>query len=383
MALEYIDEVVQTNYTITGVTDESYPVWDFSTVYPKGTKVIYNYKIYEAYTIIPLPVYYVYNIEEESIYIPSSSTFVSTTTFNAANEFENKFIYIEDTDIIYKYKGMSPITQHPSTIDFTSSDWESLGKQLNGYASNIIYPDVSPLYWKDSGYVNSKRAFDNSNPSQTIGDGNTIVYKFNTSRVDRIAFFSLDASIITIKVHMTTQPEDSTNTIETTYYLFERKGEHFYEIVTQQFELARTGYYTIPSAVTQEITITITNSGGLAAVGDITLGQAKTIGVVLDGLTNDITDYSTYSSDTAASDTYTEGGYRKTNSFTVSFPTENMDTVQTQLESRRGKVTVYNLNPNSSESFLRIKGFLRSRPIDYISNSTKSKISIKIEGRIE
>lgn len=383
MALEYIEEVIQDDYYVAGVTDESYPAWDFKTVYSKSTKVIYNDKIYEAYTIIPRPTYYVYSEEADSIYIPSEATYVDTLSFNSANEFENKFIYFEDTEIMYEYIGDIPITNIPALIDFTSADWINLGKQLNGYVSNIIYPDISPLYWKDSGYVNSKRAFDNSNPSQTIGDGNSITFIFNTSRVNRIAMFSMDASIITIKVHMTTQPEDSTNTVENTYYMFERTGEHFYEILTQEIKLERTGYFEIPMAVTQKITITLTNTGGAAAVGDMTLGQAKTIGVVLDGLTNDITDYSTYSSDTAASDTYTEGGYRKTNSFTVSFPTENMDTVQTQLESRRGKVTVYNLNPNSNESFLRIKGFLRSRPIDYISNSTKSKISIKIEGRIE
>lgn len=384
MALEYIDEVVQNNYTITGVTDESYPAWNFATVYPKGTKVIYNYKIYEAYTIIPLPTYYVYNIEADDIYIPSSASYVATTTFNAANEFENKFIYIDDTDMLYKYIGTTPITQHPSTINFANtSSWTNLGKQLNGYLTSINYPDVSPLYWKDLGYINSKRAFDNSNPSQTVADGDTLVYVFSTSRVDRIALFNINASKITIKTHLTTQPEDPTNTIETVYELYKRTGASFYEILTSEITVNKTAYFSIPSAATQEITLTLEVPSGIVAIGDVTLGKANTIGVVLDGLTNDIQDYSTYSSDTGASDSYTEGGYRKTNSFTVSFPSSEMDAIQEQLEGRRGKITVYNLNPNSSESFLRIKGFIRSRPIDYISNSKKSKISIKIEGRVE
>lgn len=381
---EYIEEVEQKNYTIAGVTDESYPTYNLQTVYPKATKVIYEEKIYEAYVSIPRPTYYVYSEEDESTYIPSLATYVSEVTFSPENDFENKFIYLDDTDILYEYIGTNVITTTVSEIDFTDTlTWTNHGEQLNGYIQEAVYPPDSPLYWKDLGYINTKRAFDNSNPSQTIADDGIITYVFNTSNVDRIAMFNMDATQIIIKAHLTTQPEDETNTVETVYDLYEREGETFYEILTADIVVNKTGYFEVPIASTQEITLQIINLNGNAAVGDVTLGKANTLGVVLDGLSNDITDYSTYSSDSEATDNYTEGGYRKTNTFTISFPTEDMDYVQQQLESRRGKVTVYNLNPESSESFLKVKGFMRSRPITYLSNSSKSKIAIKIEGRIE
>lgn len=384
MAFEYLEEVTQNNYTITGVTDESYPAWVFSNLYSKSTKVIYNNKTYEAYTIIPLPTYYVYNIEADEIYIPSLQTYVSTATFNATNEFENKFIYIDDTDILYEYKGTTPITQHPSTIDFTNTtDWINLGTQLNGYSSDITYPDVSPLYWKDLGYVNKMRAFDNSNSSQTESDNGEITYVFNTSLVDRISMFGLVATEVEVKVHLTSAPESTENTITNTYKLSSRTGDNFYDILMSELIIKPTLYEKIPTASVQTVTVKIRNTGGIAKVGDITLGKAKTLGVTLDGVSNDIKDYSTYTSDSSATDEYAEGGYRSISDFTIKFPTVNMDSIVSQLNKRRGKITVYNLNTESNEDFVKVKGFIRSRPISYVGNNLKSKINIKIEGRIE
>jgi hypothetical protein len=107
------------------------------------------------------------------------------------------------------------------------------------------------------------------------------------------------------------------------------------------------------------------------------------MGVVLDGLSPDIKEYSTYSSDSSATDTYVEGGYRKVIPFTVSVLTKDMDSIIQLLDKRRGKITVYNLDTNSIEGFKKIKGFIRSRPVNYLSNSLKSKINFNIEGRIE
>ena len=382
---EYINEIKQTNYTLTGVTDESYPQWNFKAQYSKSTKTIFNDIIYEARTTLAMPTYYVYSEETNDIYIPETQTYVDTTTFDSSKTFENKFIYLDDTDILYEYIGPSPITQHPSTIDFTNlTDWINYGVQLNGYSPQRLYPDTSTLYWKKIQAINSKRAFDNSNTSQTTADGESMVYTFQTSKIDRIALFNLSATQVTIKTHLTTEPESPDNTITTVYDTINREGDHFYEILTATLQTTKlTGYYSIPSASTQEITITITNESGVAALGDITLGAARTLGITVDGLTSDIKDYSTYSSDTEATDEYTEGGYRKSNSFSISFPTVSMDDVQQKLENRRGKITVYNLNPNSSERFYKMKGFIRSRPISYTSNSERSSLSIKIEGRVE
>lgn len=384
MSFEYIETVEQTNYTVTGATDEAYPEWNAFSVYSKTEKVKYNSKIYKARQTISLPTYYVYNKSEKSLYIPSTATFASTATFKPLSTFENRYIYLDDTDVLYKYIGSIEIAVDPFTIDFTDTlKWQNLGIQLNGYAISISYPNLSPLYWEDLGDVNSKKAFDNTNSSQTISDEDTnLIYTFETGNVDRIALFNLSAKEIIIKTHLGTGVESPENTVEETITLYSQIGDNFYDILYSPIVFNKTQYISIPTAGTQTITITFVPEN-YAKVGDITLGKAKTIGATLDSVNFDIKDYSTYGSDGGASNSYVEGGYRKVNDFTISFNTIDMNNVLDALESLRGKVVVFNLDNRQDKDYLKLKGFMRSRPLNYISNSKKSKINIKLEGRLE
>lgn len=383
MACEYIETIEQNNYTVTGATDEAYPAFDPFEMYPKSELVIYKNKIYKARQTIPLPTYYVYNKEEKALYIPSKDTFVETATFNPTSEFENRFIFLDDTDTLYKYIGSTEITIDPTTINFEDTLlWENQGKQLNGYIVELSYPDVYPLYWEDMGYVNTRRAFDESSSSQTISDLNEdLVFTFQTGNVDRIALFGVSAKEIKIKVKLGIQPESPENTIEQIIPLYTQTGEHFYEILTSTIVFKKTYWLKIPTSSIQTITLTFTNQT-YAKVGDITLGRGKILGATLDSVNYDIKDNSIYGSDTGRSDSYIEGGYRKINDFTVSYLTRNTSTVLKSLDSLRGKVTVFNLSNEENRDFLRIKGFMRTRPLNYISNSRKSKINIKVEGRL-
>jgi len=385
MAFEYIEEITQTSYTLTGATDESYPSFSIDTQYSKDTKVIYNNTIFSASTTIPKATYYVYNKADNELYIPSEATYLATAIFSPTNEFIQRYIYLDDTDTLYKYIGSTTLTIAPSLIDFTNTSlWQNLGVQLNGYSSMVRYPASGSIYWTDLGAVNTKKAFDNSNSSQTVSDEDEdLVYVFNTKKVDRIALFGLEGTEVIIKAHLTSAPESPDNTVTTTYPLYVREGLHFYEILTAEIKTQKVLYATIPTALTQEITVTIKKAGSYAKVSDITLGKAIQMGVVLDGLSPDIKEYSTYSSDSSATDTYVEGGYRKVIPFTVSVLTKDMDSIIQLLDKRRGKITVYNLDTNSIEGFKKIKGFIRSRPVNYLSNSLKSKINFNIEGRIE
>lgn len=261
--------------------------------------------------------------------------------------------------------------------------WQNLGVQLNGYTISIAYPNLSPLYWEDLGDVNSKKAFDNTNSSQTISDEDTnLIYTFETGNIDRIALFNLSAKEIIIKTHLGTGPESPENTVEETITLYSQIGDNFYDILYSPIVFNKTQYISIPIAGTQTINITFVPEN-YAKVGDITLGKAKTIGATLDSVNFDIKDYSTYGSDAGASNSYVEGGYRKVNDFTISFNTIDMNNVLDALESLRGKVVVFNLDNRQDKDYLKLKGFMRSRPLNYISNLKKSKINIKLEGRLE
>ena len=383
MAFEYIETIEQNNYTVIGATDEAYPTFDPFEMYPKSEVVIYKNKIYKARQTISLPTYYVYNKEEKALYIPAKDTFVETATFNPTSEFENRFIFLDDTDTLYKYIGLTEITIDPTTINFEDTLlWENQGKQLNGYIVELSYPDVSPLYWEDMGYVNTRRAFDESSSSQTISNLNEdLVFTFQTGNIDRIALFGVSAKEIKIKVKLGIQPESPENTIEKIIPLYTQTGEHFYEILTSTIVFKKTCWLKIPTSLIQTITLTFTNQT-YAKVGDITLGRGKILGATLDSVNYDIKDNSIYGSDTGGSDSYIEGGYRKINDFTVSYLTRDTSTVLKSLDSLRGKITVFNLSNEENRDFLRIKGFMRTRPLNYISNSRKSKINIKVEGRL-
>ena len=252
-----------------------------------------------------------YNKEEKALYIPAKDTFVETATFNPTSEFENRFIFLDDTDTLYKYIGSTEITIDPATISFENTLlWENQGKQLNGYIVELSYPDVSPLYWEDIGYVNTRRAFDESSSSQTISDLNEdLVFTFQTGNIDRIALFGVSAKEIKIKAKLGIQPESPENTIEKIIPLYTQTGEHFYEILTSTI-VFKNILVKNPTSSIQTITLTFTNQT-YAKVGDITLGRGKILGATLDSVNYDIKDNSTYGSDTGRSDSYIEGGYRK------------------------------------------------------------------------
>jgi hypothetical protein len=196
MAFEYIEEITQTSYTLTGATDESYPSFSIDTQYSKDTKVIYNNTIFSASTTIPKATYYVYNKADNELYIPSEATYLATAIFSPTNEFIQRYIYVDDTDILYKYIGSTTLTIAPSSIDFTNTSlWQNLGVRLNGYSSTVRYPASGSIYWKDLGSVNTKKAFDNSNSSQTVSnEDEDLVYVFNTKKVDRIALSGLSGA---------------------------------------------------------------------------------------------------------------------------------------------------------------------------------------------
>lgn len=385
MAFEYIDEIIQNSYTIEGITDEIYPAFNIATIYPKDTTVIFENKIFSSNTIIPRATYYVYNKAEDSLYVPSTASFISTAFFSATSDFINRYIFLDDTDTLYKYKGLTDLTTAPSLIDFTNTTlWQNEGIQLNGYTSEPRYPQAGSIYWNDLGFINSKRAFDSSNPSQTISNIDVpLKYTFTTGKVNRIALFNLDANTVTIKAHLGLDAESEDNTVIIEYPLYKREGLHFYEILTSEILYKKNTYIEIPTASVQTITVTIEKDGGFAKLGDITLGKARQIGATLDGVEFDIKDYSTYASDSSTSDEYTEGGYRKVSSFTVSVLNKGMEEIERQLNNLRGKITVFNIDTTASTDYTKFKGFMRNRPINYVGNSLKSKINIKIEGRIE
>lgn len=385
MALECATAITPISYTHSGVTDENYSIWTPINIYSKSQKVIQNSKIYEARTVIPIPTYYLYNKAEDSLYIPSSATFVESATFKAISEFENKYIYLDDTNVLYKYIGSTDITINPNTIVFTdTSKWQNLGVQLNGYSVDIYSPNTTPLYWKYIEDINSQKLLDNRNSSQTVGNVNIpMIYTFATSGADRIYLSGMLAEKLTVKVHLGSAPESPDNTVETEYLLYTQAGNNFYDILTSPIALTTTKYIKIPTAGIQTITIKLEATNEPTRIGDITLAKSRELGVVLDGINYDNKDYSTYSSDTDATDEYTEGGYRNINSFTVSFDSVEIGYVKKQLDQLRGKVVVFNLDSTTEKEHLILKGFMRSRPIDYLTNNTKSKINIKLEGRIE
>ena len=386
--MEYITSVTPSSYT-TNVVDETYPTYSYLSSFAKSSYIIYDEIIYQARKQINKVANFVYDTDDITMYRSEDNIFLDPT----ATEIEtNQTVYDDDTTILYLY------TDTDATLDFTSitlstdARFTSQGVQLNGYETEPRIPSDSSIYWKKIYAINSKRAFDSYNYTKTIAptegtgeeDPSEIEYVFTTSNVDRLTFFGLDANEIDIKVHLTSAPESSENTVEYTYSLLSRDGELTFTSVLYANLIQMTSkIVTIPTASVMEITVTIRRNTGYAQVGDITLGKSNQIAEVLDGITVNTNDYSQYIEDDDGNEEYQEGGYRKTISLNALFDTDRKNIVTKELDGLRGIELVFRLDPNSDDEVFQIKGFLKTTTPTITTNSEKSALILKIESRLE
>lgn len=354
------------SWSLVGAIDESYPTFALNTLYLKGTKVIYNNKIYTADTNILRRADFVYDEESqtlktlENVYLDSTAISIKTN--------QTVFIEKDDLDILYKYTG-ADATLNFNAIDFaTNTSFTSQGKQLNGYLIFDVYP-TNELYWTDNGYTNTLRWNDEESFNKTIallptveGAPSQLVFTFLINYVDTITFLGAEASSITIKTVMQDgEPESEENTTETVYSLFGVTGATMTEWIYNPLIEVKNLQTKIPLMMNRVVTITIENSqtDSYAKIGDIFFTKSRQLGEATDSVMQNIRDYSTYEEDSEGNDLYVKGGYKRELPFDILYKTRDNQEISKTLIELRATPTIFNLYPDSGKELYIIKGFLK------------------------
>jgi hypothetical protein len=125
------------------------------------------------------------------------------------------------------------------------------------------------------------------------------------------------------------------------------------------------------------ITITITNTAGLAKCGEIVVGTVQTIGTLKPQPVVGITDYSVKTQDERGNWSITERAYSEKLSCVASITYSSLDTVIALLEEYRATPLVW--VGNTSYSCLIIYGFVKDWNVP-VETRGKALMALEIEG---
>ncbi len=134
----------------------------------------------------------------------------------------------------------------------------------------------------------------------------------------------------------------------------------------------------IPLYGTAETTITITNTGGTAKVGQVVLGRSEKLGVSVFGTTLTIEDYSRKDRDAFGNAIIVERAFAKVVDYDVGLITEDVDRVQNVLAGYRTTPLVW-LATDDAKFGASVYGYYRRFDIT-LSGPAISTASIEVEG---
>ena len=239
-----------------------------------------------------------------------------------------------------------------STLEVIHKIYES---QVAGNISRYPPIDVRQTtpQWLEISSTNKWKALDHKTTSQTV-QASPIVYTI-TPGVAINSVVLLNVAATSVRIQATTGSYSNTIATGATDYI---------DMV-------------LPGGVGDVITITITNSGGLAEIGEIILGNYYTLGTFRPGPTVGIMDYSTKTADVFGDYTIVPRAFSKKMTCALQIAVASVDAVFNKLAGYRSTPMVW--VGSSSYSTLIIYGFYKDFSIVF-SSPKICDCSLEIEG---
>lgn len=233
--------------------------------------------------------------------------------------------------------------------------------------------------WLNTGATNRWKAFDNTISDQTTNT-TSITYELDpSSLVNAIAMFNLDATDVDITV---TDPVEGVVYNENVSLLDNSAVEnwwgYFFEPIVRKSEFVK---FDLPNYASATVDLSInTNTGDTAKVGQIVIGNQKTLGLTTYGTTISIQDYSTKDTDTFGNVIITERRFAQLVDYDVKLATSTVRDVQKTLANFRATPIVYSGTEDGTYGDL-VYGYYRNFGIN-ISTPSFSDATIEVEGLV-
>lgn len=241
-------------------------------------------------------------------------------------------------------------------------------------------PDTDPLRWLRLGATNRYKAFDKriSDPA-TAADQISYTLAHDGNFVSGIAVFGMAGATLQIEV---TDPADGLVFSET-YTLFDDTGAvdwysyFFSPIGVQRAEVIEV---EIPPYLYASTTITVTNTGGIARIGQIAIGRVLDLGVTSYGTSLSIEDYSRKDRDQFGNAIIVERAFAQLIDYSIRVTTQAARQLQSTLAQYRTIPVVWIGSPTERLGTL-VYGYYRRFDI-VLAGPTVSDASIEVEGLI-
>lgn len=232
-------------------------------------------------------------------------------------------------------------------------------------------PATSPDWWLDIGPVNRVAMFDQSLGTLTSAAEQIVVTLAPTGYVDGISLMGLRGQ--EVRVQVADSPFDQTFGL---YYprAVSNMYEYRFEPFEQREKLLVTG---LPVGPGVQITLTISNPGGVAACGMCVPGLLRKFGETEFGASVGIKDYGKKGTDQWGKPTLLEGAWSDRMTITVDVPNYLIDALKRELTRYRSRPVVWIASGLFEAT--QVYGTFRDFSI-VIPNAKKSKCSIEIEG---
>ena len=233
--------------------------------------------------------------------------------------------------------------------------------------------------WIEVGATNRWKAFDQK-LSDPVQQANSISYTFITTDtiVNSIAFFALAADTVQITVtpdgagspvyDETYNLLDTTSIVDWYTYFFDPAGVKERELLVVD----------LPSYSSATITITITDTGNTAEVGQIVMGNLISLGRTGYGTTVGIEDYSRKERDAFGNAVIIERAFAQKADYEVEIITQDTRRVQRFLSEYRAKPVVWIGNQDPSYGLI-VYGFYTQFSINLATPSI-SYTTLEVEG---
>lgn len=232
--------------------------------------------------------------------------------------------------------------------------------------------------WLDVSATNRWKAFDEIIADQ-VSNNLTIEYEFDTTGIiNSVALFGLNAaeaqviatSAIDGEVYNETVSLVDNSAISDWY-------AYFFEPVTRK---SRHVFADLPQYVDTTIDVILSVSSGNAYVGQVVIGQLRSIGATTIGTTVSIRDYSTKEDNIYGDPIIVERRYSDAADYDVAVKTRSVESVKNLLAGYRATPVVW-IGDDNSDLGVLIYGYYKAFDI-LLSSPSISQASIQVEGLV-
>jgi hypothetical protein len=239
-----------------------------------------------------------------------------------------------------------------------------------------VVTTASPAKWLDIGATNRWKMFDSSVGSLTTNPGSIVVVITPGKVVNSLAMFNLAGRSVRVTM---VDPIDGT-VYDETMSLVDAGVLNWYDY----FFTATTIHTDIvvkdlPAYGTASISVTIDAGAEVAAVGHLALGLIKDLGCTNYGATAGAISYSRKDRDAFGNPIIVKRSNAKRTGFDISFPTNQLATIQRMLISLDAVPVVWIGSPLPEYEGTVVFGFYRDFDLNY-EGPKISRGSITIEG---